>query len=155
MKAWFDSLAAREQKILMLGVLALVIYIFVQVLLSAHDGKVAAEKKLSNALETHQWVSDAVTTIKSSSGGGVARQMRGKSLIQISELAAARSGIRSTRFQPSGDSEAQIWFEEVPFSALMQYVSRMEQDGGVNVQSVSLNSAKVEGLVNARMKFSK
>ncbi len=155
MKIWFTSLPLREQRLLIAGAIALFALILLSTSLNMHETKERNEKRLAGGIETLTWVKGAVATIKSSSGGGVARQMRNKSLIQISELASARSGIRSTRFQPSGENDAQIWFEEVPFTALMQYISRMEQDGGVNIESVSMNAAKIKGLVNARIKFSK
>ncbi|MCY4045668.1 MAG: type II secretion system protein GspM [Cellvibrionales bacterium] len=155
MKNWFMSLDLRERNLLMFGGTAGVLLILLSMLLSVHDEKAKQERFVGQGVEKMEWVADAVQTLKSAKGGGVDPQFRGKSLIQVSELAANRSGIRSTRFQPGGGNDAQIWFEEVPFSALMQYISRLEQDFGVIVESVSINSAKTIGLVNARVKFSK
>jgi general secretion pathway protein M len=155
MKNWLLSLDQRERYLLILGGVAGIFLILLSMLLNVHDEKAKQERFVGLGIEKMEWVADAVQTLKSAKGGGIDPQFRGKSLIQVSELASSRSGIRSTRFQPGGGNDAQIWFEEVPFSALMQYLSRLEQDFGVIIESVSINSAKTAGLVNARVKFSK
>ena len=157
MKQWFNALEKREQMILIIGAVFVVFYLLYGVV---YQGVVNQRQLLlkqnAAAEEKLQWVQQAsqqIVALRKTSGAGGTSVMSGKSLSQISELAAKRSGLRITRFQPKDDNEAQVWLDRVEFSALIDFLVRLELDYGIELDDLSVNTANSPGLVNARLRF--
>ena len=157
LKQWFKSLSQRDQWLLVFIVALLTVVLLYGVLyrglVKSHDlykrQNVAAE-------ETLGWMTTTVAKINGS------RQTQGgsssdgdKSLAQIAEVSAKQANITFNRFQPKGDTEAQLWFEQVTFNALLDFLARIEIDHGLNVASLSINVSNQPGLVNARIEIVK
>ena len=154
----FNSLEKREQYILLLGAAFVIFYLVYGVFYSSLiTEKDKYKKRVESTEETLVWMSEAVQTIKTlkKSSGTSSNSFTGKSLSQLSEFAAKKSGVRISRFQPKGDSEAQVWFDRVEFDKLVDFLARLEVDYGVVIDTLSVTSANSPGLVNARLKFIK
>ncbi|NRB40360.1 MAG: type II secretion system protein M [Pseudomonadales bacterium] len=153
---WFHNLEKREQFALIGCVVVVVIVSFWSFYMDLHDQREMYNKRNQKAESTLIWLQQAVSTIQSNRGsGGSSSAFANKSLSQLSELAAKRSNLRFSRFQPKGDNEAQVWFDKVEFSQLLDFLARLELDYSVHVETMSINSANAPGIVNARIKFSK
>lgn len=157
MKEWFGKLEKREQNILLVGIIFVVFYLFYGVLYSgiAEDRDKYLKRNTADS-ETLAWMNDAVQNIKRMKGSsGRGSNLAGKSLSQLSELGAKRSGIRIGRFQPKDETEAQLWFDDVEFDQLLDFLARLETDYGLTIDDLSVNTGNESGIVNARLKFSK
>jgi len=159
MKEWFNQLEKREQYILVTGVVAVVVYLFYGVLYTGvvNDRDTYTKRNVSDT-KTLAWMTDTVQTIgklRGTSGVSGDARLRSKSLSQLSEMGAKRSGIRIGRFQPKGETEAQVWFDDVEFDKLLDFLARLELDYGLSIVDLSVNNSNAPGLVNARLKFSK
>lgn len=157
MKEWFNSLEKREQ-IALLGCAVVVALLLVwSSFTDLQNEKAQYLKRNASADQTLAWMNQAVAQIKAAQGGGQSSSadISGKSLSQLSELAAKRSKIRFSRFQPKGEHEAQVWFDKIEFAKLLDFLARLELDYAVQVETMSVNSANTPGLVNARIKFTK
>ena len=158
MREWFNQLEKREQTILVVGFIVVVFYlvygVFYTGLTADRDSYI---KRNAADTQTLAWMNEAVQTIKSSGGGASAggAGLGDKSLSQLSELGAKRSGVRVGRFQPKGETEAQIWFDDVEFDKLIDYMARLELDYALSIEELSVTSANASGMVNARLKFSR
>ena len=159
MKEWFNQLEKREQTILVVGFIVVVFYlvygVFYTGLTTDRDKYI---KRNAADIKTLGWMNEAVQTIKTSrgvSGAAGSARLRNKSLSQLSELGAKRADIRIGRFQPKGEAEAQVWFDDVEFDKLIDYMARLELDYSLYIEDISVNSANAPGMVNARLKFSK
>ena len=155
---WFNNLEKREQIILIGGLVAVVFLAVCSFYLNLSDERDRYLKRTENGEETLLWMKQSVASIKAAKGVGGASasgEFANKSLSQLSELAAKRSELRFSRFQPKGNTEAQVWFDKVSFSKLLDFLTRLELDYGVSVETMSVNAANGPGLVNARIKFSK
>jgi general secretion pathway protein M len=159
MKDWFYSLASRDRMMLLVGAAALFLYLLIAVFfLGIYDWRASAEKRLDASLATYGWMQQAVTTIKQLGGGnstGVSNVAANASLAQLAEMSAKKANLRLTRFQPKGDNEAQVWLDKVAFKDLLEFVRTLELDFALTVESLSINSAGDDGIVNARLKFKK
>lgn len=153
---WFNNLEKREQIALIGCVVVVLVLSLWSFYMDLHDQRAMYSKRNQKSESTLVWMKQAVATIKSSGGSTrTGSEFANKSLSQLSELAAKRSQLRFSRFQPKGDNEAQVWFDKVEFSRLLDFLARLELDYGVHVETMSINSANMPGIVNARIKFSK
>lgn len=157
MLEYFNNLEKREQ-LSLIGCVVAVLLIFIWMFYTdMHAERDLYAKRNLKAESTLVWMNQAVAQIKASQGGNRAGagNFSNQSLSQLSELAAKRSQLRFSRFQPKGDDEAQVWFDKIEFSQLLDFLARLELDYAVQVDTMSVNSANAPGLVNARIKFSK
>lgn len=157
-KEWYASLPKREQYVLIFGTAVLLLYM---IYVMGYQ-KLAKEKQRYQLLNQHSqetlsWVEQAVKEIEQSrnQGSNTAQQAANSSLSQIAEKAASRAGIRVNRFSPSGDNEAQVWFERVEFEKLLQCLSALELDYMIQVETLAVNAVNAPGLVNARLKITR
>jgi type II secretory pathway component PulM len=158
LKARFDQLPQRQQWLVVIAAILVVVYIAVgliyrplavkrDLLIQRNDG---AERTL-------QWIRGAITEIKALRGSGNASAVAGSgmTLSQLVESSAARHGLRVTRFQPSGDDEAQVWLDKVSFDSTVMMIDQLENHYGLHVMSVAVSGANAPGLVNVRLRFRK
>lgn len=150
MKQWFNSLTKRDQRILLVGVIALLVYLVVQSALALYDAKNQSAVRLRAAAELNSWVADAVTQIQQQGSSTPSQQY---SLAQMAETAAKKAGIRLSRFQPKNNHQAQVWLDEVGFDASLIFVAHLEQAYGVTIESIAINRSNQPGMVNARISF--
>ncbi len=158
MKEWFNHLEKREQYILVAGVIAVVFYLVYGVLYTglANERDQYIKRNAADT-KTLGWMNETVQSIRRlrGSGGGGSAGLSNKSLSQLSEMGAKRSDVRIGRFQPKGELEAQVWFDDVEFDKLIDYVARLELDYQLSIEDLSVNASNTPGIVNARLKFSK
>ena len=153
-KAQIAALDKRDQ--VMLGVLAtaLVLYLLIGKLwLGVMDERDALAKRVEANDKLISWMTPVVSSIKGSSGGGN-RSSVNLSLSQLAQQASKKSKLKMSRFQPKGN-EGQVWLDKVPFEDVLSFMSTLEQQYGVSVLNVAINSVNAPGVVNARVKFMK
>ncbi len=56
-----------------------------------------------------------------------------------------------SRMQPEGDNEVKVWFEDVPFDALVRWMATLETRNGLQIAGAEIERRAVPGLVNARL----
>lgn len=158
LKARFDQLPLRQQWMLVIAAILIVVYIAVAVI---YKPLVAKRDLLvqqnAGAERTLQWMRGAIAEIRSLRGAGNTSAVAGSgmTLSQLVESSAARHGLRVSRFQPSGDDEAQVWLDKVSFDSTVMLLDQLENQYGLDVLSVAVNSANAPGLVNVRLRFRK
>lgn len=154
---WFNSLPKREQYALLIAAAAVALFLVYGVLFrGVVDYRDDYRRRVDTAQSSLASMKDTVDTIKGLKGSSSEKTAAvGKSLAQLSEMAAGRASIRINRFAPVGDNEAQLWFERVEFAGLLDCIARLELDYGIVIDSIAINSANSPGLVNARLRISR
>lgn len=155
-KQWFQALPKREQYLLI--VLAAVLFVYLSYLLGYKqlaDQRDRYRTLNNTAEETLVWMNNAVAEIDSLRGSSGQASGNNRSLAQLSETAAGRAGIRVNRFTPSGDNEAQVWFERIEFEKLLLCISTLELDYAVRIDTIAINAVNAPGFVNARLKITR
>ena len=156
LKQWFINLEKREQRMLVIGAVAVIFYLIYGVMFRGLvDAREKLEKQNAQQQESLEWMRGAAQTIASLKQGGSRIDVSGKSLTQLAEEAARDADVRITRMNPSGDSEAQLWIEREKFSGVLVFVNRMEIDYGFQMLDVSITSANSPDIVNLRLKFAR
>lgn len=152
MKSWFLQLPRREQYLLLLAVLAVILLILVNAVWRPLIKDVATlEKANSQLVEDAAWMQSAVTRYQAlrSSGG----PMRGSTNLsaRINNTLAAFK-LKLNRFQPGQDDSAQVWLENVAFDQLVLCIAAFENKG-ITVESVNISAVDQPGLVRAKLKL--
>lgn len=157
LKQWFFGLPKREQYLLMFAAAVLSVYlVYILGYKKLQVEKERYQRMNQSSEQTLSYLRDAVAEIETLRRSGSApSDASNRSLAQIAEQAAGRAGLRINRFAPSGDNEAQVWFERVEFDKFLNCLSALELDYGVNVDNLAVNAVNAPGIVNVRFKITR
>ena len=75
----------------------------------------------------------------------------GQSLITDISNVAKDQGIQPNRIQPEGGTAVIVWFDNVVFNDLMDWLVLLHGEYGVSVEQISIDRQAKPGLVNARV----
>lgn len=151
---WFHELERREQWLLIIGGLAVILYLFYILLwrpLAARNASLV-ERNVT-ASETVAWMQSSADAVKNS-GNTKAPAASGKTLSQVLNASVANKGLRFSRFQPRGDDRAQVWFENADFSAVFLWLNDLQAQN-VSVSNASITSSAGNGLVSVSLQLQK
>lgn len=146
---WFNSLQSREQRMLMLGVSAVVVFFLYQLVWQPVQDQVA---KLSEQVtaQQQQYVELA----------GIIQQykalpeMKNTGLKNASQLSIVDStsksfGIRNAvkRLTPEGEGKVRVRLEDVISDKAFQWLAAISREHGLQVDQIDINPAEGAGLV--------
>ena len=77
-----------------------------------------------------------------------------QSLITDISNSARQLGIKPSRMQPEGDSTVSVWFNDVVFNDLINWIVRLNEREGVGIQQISIDRQDNPGTVNVRLVLS-
>lgn len=152
MNAWFKAQSSRDQ----IAIAVLAVAVFVYVLIGGvYQPLLAKQAQLSAANEAAsedlRWMLGAASQVKAAPVKKVASSSGG-SLSQVIDASVRRAGIKMKRFQPSGDKQAQVWLENVPYTAAITWLNELEVERGYQIDSASISAASQPGMVNVRIR---
>ncbi len=151
----YRELQPRERVMVAAGVVVVLLTLIYLVLwepaANARSKQLAAladERALAERLETI-----AATVQKARAAGVGAVQGREQSLLTLLDQQgkSPELGKPPSRMQPEGDNEVKVWFEDVPFDALVRWMAVLETRNGVQIVGAELERRAGAGLVNARL----
>lgn len=151
---WFHDLERREQWMLIIGGLALILYLFYILLwrpLAAENASLV--KRNASAVETLAWMQSSAKMVKNSDQT-TKTPANGRTLSQILNASVANKGLRFSRFQPRGDNRAQVWFDNVDFSAVFLWLNDLQAQN-VSVSNASVTGSSGNGLVSVSLQLQK
>lgn len=156
MKEWFNNLPKRERILLMVAAALIALFVIVN---GVYKPILDKKQRLISANEATAkdiaWAKQTGDEIRQLRGQSTAPSSGRMSLSQMADQAAARHKLRIARFQPSGDSEAQIWLEKVEYKKVLAWLDQLESDYGLTIKAAAINSANVSGFVTARIRIKK
>lgn len=148
---WLRTLAPRERwLVLVCGIVVLITLAYLLVwepLMLGHQRRVEglqSSRALAQRLE--------VIGAQVARGGG-ATVNRNVSLLSAVDQ-ATRSGLLPkppSRLQPEGDTEVRIWLDDIPFDALLRWISDLETRQGIHIDSAEIERSSTPGAVSARL----
>ncbi|MEW6983659.1 type II secretion system protein GspM [Colwelliaceae bacterium 6471] len=149
MKAWWQQLNTREQRLVMAMSAAVIVFILYSLIWQPlNDGIVKAQQKLDRQQELLSWVQENTAKYQRSKVGGNAKGSSG-SLSSIINRTARNANITVTRIQPQGD-DIQVWVDEVSFEQLLQWLERLTNNDGLQVKAIDLDGLDKPGTVRVR-----
>lgn len=157
MKAWLESLAPRERRIV-LGGAAVAALVLVYLLLVEPVARAFAERERRiESLESQiEWMRGAAAEVASLRAGG-ARAQGGSSdrppYLAIDRALRGAGLPQPERLEPRGDNGARLEFEAVPFDPLVRIIGRLRSESGLRVTRARIQRAEGPGTVSARLTF--
>lgn len=155
MKAWWETLSARERG-LVAGGAALMLALLVYAL--GWEPFWTRHRRLQQSVAEQRadlaWMRQAAQEVKRLSGAGSARPVAdGRSLLTLADQTARAAGLGTAlkRLAPQGDDKLSVQLEAVEFDKLIPWFSALERDHRIVVVNLSVDRAGTTGLVNARV----
>lgn len=158
MSHWWARLSTREQRMLLLGGLALLVmlpYWLIWMPLVEHTRML--ERRISTLGEDLVWMQAASDEVQRLGGAGVQvaadRGVSGQSLLGLVDSSVREAGLASSvrRVQPDGDQRVQLWMEAVEFDTLLSWLARLQSGQGVQVERFSADRRAEPGLVDSQL----
>ncbi len=151
---WYAHKERGEQRIV-LGLFFLVAtsILWVGAWKPVSDWQALAVNKQQNAQALNDWLraneNAAKQAARSSSGEVTSR----RSLTPLVTKAAAAHQITVNRLQPEANGIVSVSVQQQPFNKIVAWVSQLEENNGVTVERVSIDSVDTPGFVNAQIRL--
>ena len=156
MKAWLDSLDARERMMLAAGVGLLVLFLFYILVWSPfHSGYDSLRNTVDEQRTTALWMQESAQTLtRLKRGSGRASQgLGGRSLLSVADSTARAGGLGPAlkRVEPEGRDSVRVWLDGASFDVLVKWLGTLSTNFGINAETVTLERSGTAGRVNARL----
>jgi len=150
MRAWFDSLQQRERWIAIVGAFAAFVIIMWALVLRPLGNQSAT---LRTAVDTKQRLLVDLGRLEGAQApaAGSAVQGQGQTLVVIVDNTAQAHGLTLSRTRPNGPNGIDVTFQGASFDVLVAWLTTLQGSYAVDVESASLSSARVQGLVNGQL----
>ncbi len=156
MKAWWDSLAARERMITIAGASALLLILIYLLVLEPFAGK---HKLLTNNIKADKellvWMQQSSHKVKRLRRSPAATTTRNsnRSMLATIESSAKQAKLRAAiqRMEPDGNNGAKLWIENANFDSLMRWLDQLQRQHGISVSRSSIDKTGESGLVSSRL----
>lgn len=149
----FDQREVREQRILLIGAIALTVTIFyLAVWEPISMARAEAARELSDARDIAQRIED-IAAVRPQQGSSQGRGgASNRSLLARVDQLVRSSALDQTpeRMTPDGDDAVRIWFEETPFEGLLRWLADLEQRSDMRLDSADIERDG-EGTASARL----
>jgi len=149
MKAWWQQLNNREQRLVAAVSVVVFIFLFYSLVWQPLNESIAkSTKKLARQQTLLSWVSSETQRYKLAKGNSSNKQSKG-SLSSVVNRTAGTNGISITRMQPQGDN-LQVWIDNIAFDQLLQWLAQLSSDEGITVGAIDLSRGEQTGQVRVK-----
>jgi|APTNR8051073442_1049403.scaffolds.fasta_scaffold39789_2 general secretion pathway protein M len=155
MKAWWETLSARE-RLLVIGGLGLILALLGYALVwepfrTSHR---QLQQRVAEQRADLIWMRQAAREVKRLSGNaGTSPTRDGRSLLTLVDQTARAAGLASAlkRVAPQGEDKLSAQLDGVEFDKLIPWLGMLEHDHRIAIVNLSIDRANATGLVNARV----
>lgn len=158
MKAWWYRLSGRDRRVLVMGVVALVVILYIFVLrLPAQRAVQDYEVQVSRERERVVWMQHAraeIAALRSARPEAAAEVTEiDEALFSFAEASAHSAGFERflQRVEPAGDNGVRLHFDAVAFNDLVGWLARLRREYGVHAVQLAVDRGSDTGRVEARM----
>ncbi len=149
MREWYNKLAERERRFVLIGGIAAVLVILAGIVLPLNSDIADTRRRVSAKQADLAYIQSVTPQLIS--GGQGAVPVAAGSLVVVIDSSARESGLGKslTSSQPTGDGGLRIRLDHVPFDGLVAWLARLSQQHAVRVESAEIETAGETGFVNA------
>ena len=149
-RAWLDTLAERERRMVVWGGIGGAIVLFIGLLvvpLYAAAGK--AGDRVAQKEEDLAWMRSVAAEVRAA--GPVGTAASGESMVVTVDQTARAAGLGSflAGSQPSGTGGIRVQFSNAPFDLMVGWFAQLQQQQGLVVESATIDRSGAPGSVNA------
>ena len=150
---WFSAQSQRDRALLLAtGGFLLLVLGWLLLWQPVQDRLRQAEQRHARARDDHLWLQGNQNRL-----AAIAQQQAmstagpGQALLGIVSNSARQHDIALSRFTPEGNDALSVSLENVPFSALVEWLAYLEAEEGIRARSVTMDAQQQGGLVRARL----
>jgi len=149
MKAWWQQLNSREQRLVSAMALVFMVFIFYSAVWQPINNSIAeANSKLARQEQLLTWVQENTTRYKQAKLSGGKSTLSG-SISSVANRSAKVYKLTITRMQPQGD-DLQVWIDSTPFTQLLFWLEHLANNEGLQVKAIDLTQGDKVGEVKVR-----
>lgn len=146
-KEWWENLSEREQQLTFVTLLVVFIAIIYFLIWQPVATNLAeSQKKLQSSQQTLQWVESNANKLVAAGVGNNKTTARKQNLSQLISSTAKRNQIVISRIQNRNGS-VDIWINQVEFNQFLKWITALQNQYQVQVNSADLNQDKTQGMV--------
>lgn len=158
LREWFMAREPRERKLIVLGLIAIVIGGWYNLLHQPMTTEITKLERRNQADQASlQWMRGAAVQIRAQ-GGAASTANPGGSLLTLADSSLRRIGLGPAlkRIQPEDENNVKIWLENASFNVLLSWCNQIESQGlRISVAGITpADSNTKNGLVKARITLS-
>jgi general secretion pathway protein M len=154
LKTWYAGLKEREQRVVAVGAVALVIVVlFGGLLLPLQSAVTSAVKRADDRRDDLSWMHANVAELQY--GAGTVFNDSNEAPVVIVDRVGREQGLANSLkgTQPSGNG-VRVQLEAAPFDTVITWLARLDQRYGLAIDSITVDRGARPGLVNANVTFS-
>ncbi len=149
MKAWWQQLDSREQRLVAVMALVFMVFIFYSAIWQPLNNSISeANNKLTRQQELLTWVQENTKLYQKAKQSGGKSTFSG-SISSVANRSAKTYKLTITRMQPQGE-DLQVWIDSTPFTQLLFWLEHLANNEGLQVKSIDLTQGDSVGEVKVR-----
>ncbi len=150
MNEWFQGLAERERRMVLIGGVLAVVLLLLAIILPLNRSVAEGNQRVARKQADLTWMRSVAPQL-AAAGPAAPAPASQESLIIIVDRAAREAGLGAalTSSEPSGMGGLRVRLEKAPFDILIGWLARLSERHGVTVETASIDSAGEPGIVNA------
>jgi general secretion pathway protein M len=147
---WYGKLAPRDQRILRIGAVAVVLIMLLWIVLPLHRNLTQAGERLRQQQQDLEWMRGVAPTLAAAGPGQAAIAPGSESLVVTIDRTARESGLAKalTGSTPSGNGAMRVQFENADFNLLVGWLHRLNTQQGLLIEDATITGNGGAGLVN-------
>lgn len=153
MQQWWDNLALREKRIVIIGSILLGIFVIYQFIITpVHNGLNNMRKTVQQDQQLLQWMHNTSQKITALQGGSVNSKLIGtEALLTTIDQSVRSSAIATnlTSIQQNANNTVDVKFSSVSFDELTKWMIDIRQQYGIQAKQVLITRINNQGLVQA------
>ena len=157
MKTWWNNLAVRDRRVLMIGLVVVVATLAWLGLDELFAARTSLRQQVAKAEADAAWMKQASASLAQMRQAGIVSSgdRAGRSLLALADTSARDSGLGAAlkRVEPVNEGRVNVWFEGAPFDVMTTWLEALAQRYGVTVDEMSVDrvAGGGPGIVNARI----
>lgn len=146
-----SRLSERERRIVLIGGAVAIVLLILAVLLPLQQRVSAGAQRIERERNDLSWLQSVAPQLGSLALTAPAPLH--ESLVALADRTARDGGIGKSLVgsQPGGNGGLNVHFEQVPFDALVSWLSQLGDRYGVHADSATIEAAAMPGVVNATL----
>jgi general secretion pathway protein M len=158
MRAWWDNLAAREQRLVAAVALVLLLaLVFLFVIEPGLEQRKALTRQLQDMVNEQAWMeaqAPAVRARAQAAPAGSQAASTGGSALGVVDVSARAAGLGSAlrRVRPQ-ESAVEAELEGAPYADLVRWLATLESRHGLRIVTLSIDRGAEPGRVNAQLRI--
>ncbi len=156
MKAYFTSLNPREQQMVLVSIVVLLLFLPYQFIYTPFQDSLSnMSSKTDAAVQNINWMKSKSIEVRKLSGGNSSRSSK-QSLLTLVETTTKKHKLNKSirKVQPVGSTNVKVWLDEVAFDNVMRWLDSLVVTHGLSIQDITVEKQSDTGIVNARINMS-